>query len=1108
MFRAIPLNGRGTLTSFWGLFWILVCLHQLYFGWFMVRSSFVPYVMDGNETFSVWWHAHNLYTFSFWKSFGLTDESYGLTEASHPFFHTHQGNMPRLFGFLIYALGARTVEAQVLVTTLIIGNLTLFFCYASIAKITRPAIGFIFCLFLFSDYLLYAQWHVVTYRVWYGFLFFGTLFAISSASVENRIWPYLLLGVLFFLLFYFELVFAGYVSIVAGFLGLWLHWGRPKRIAKLYSVQLAGIVAGVGLLFVQLVLALGFDVVKADFLTTFLARNAAAVSGATVDSIGAFFRDHNIVFWMNFRDGASLRTIFAFLRSIGTAVFQIWTPVFYLLVAIPFVGVVVSLFEPRLKRDRPALLNSLTCGMFPPNGVFSFRHIMLFLGCPRGMLLYTGPCTLASVCLVCLELFRPGQLFGLATAAPVSAARWIFLALLIVSSFGLFVAHMLERNEFKSDGRLALNLLFALTVVGTAFVIFEISLSNIMAQILSSASFIGFAPPFTVISLVLSLAGLAISYFVVPSLLPVVRGVVVCTLIAAVIATGPELFDQNYSDIWLPLFEDWKVRAVVRAAALVSVGASIAIALFGARRSFGLTWKVDIGRALGLFYVGLVSYSMIYVASPGYVLSGYTERLAPFAIFFLIGIPTIAVCATAAAGHRFYVTFWGSKSPTLHFVGGVIIPTSLVFAIATVCVLWTRVQVYYAKQLPPNYTTFARSLALPPFKGAFFAVSNYAAVVAYFTRAPAYIDTQVASTAVDPLDGNSRLTDPTYYWFADWKSNSDYGNPRYYACMKMPNFDSVLALRDPMRFGHRFNFCDSEPIAKDQSLFNDHVVASDAVPTKFWSVVSLGARRPKITSLAESVDARDGRWMITPRLSIQTGQDHPVTSYQYELLTEPGATTCRIEEASLKTDVTSNDGDDLKLPLDFRGAFRIRARVRSDAGSSEWRSGGIWTIHPDPAQPAGRHARCPVVVADMLFGLGGPQIKDKGWSSPEAWGTWTVAPFANLLPIPIPESVANSDLLVEADAQGFIAKPGQSQRIALRANGVVVDNWVFTEAAPQHPVMARIPNAIFKGQSSLKLSFDISNPASPLSVGLSTDSRDLGMGVIRLKITESGAPLK
>src|ERR1700738_4498079 len=245
---------RRNFDGFWLPFIVLLALHQAYYGTLLIGSNFVPYVMDGNETFSVWWHAHNLYTFSFWKSFGLTDESYGVTEASHPFFHTHQGNMPRLFGFLIYALGARTVEAQVLVTTLIIGNLTLFFCYASIAKVTRPSIAFMFCLFLFSDYLLYAQWHVVTYRVWYGFLFFGTAFAISSATSKNKVWPYALLGVLFFLLFYFELVFAGYVSIAAGLCALWLHWGSPKRIATLYTVQLIGGGAGLTLLFSQLAL--------------------------------------------------------------------------------------------------------------------------------------------------------------------------------------------------------------------------------------------------------------------------------------------------------------------------------------------------------------------------------------------------------------------------------------------------------------------------------------------------------------------------------------------------------------------------------------------------------------------------------------------------------------------------------------------------------------------------------------------------------------------------------------------------------------------------------------------------------------------------------------
>src|SRR5258708_10080468 len=244
MFRAMSTIGRGSLTSFWTLFWVLVCLHQLYYGWFLVRSSFVPYVMDGNETFSVWWHAYNLYTFSFWKSFGLTDEAFSYNAAANPFFHNHQGNMPRLFGFLIYALGARTVEAQVLVTTLIIGNLTLFFCYATIAKLTRPVIAFVFCLFLFSDYLLFAQWHVVTYRIWYGFLFFGTLFAISNAGSENRVCPYALLTGLFFLVVYFELVFALYVSITCGIFALLQYRLNPRKITLIYDVHiLVGITA-------------------------------------------------------------------------------------------------------------------------------------------------------------------------------------------------------------------------------------------------------------------------------------------------------------------------------------------------------------------------------------------------------------------------------------------------------------------------------------------------------------------------------------------------------------------------------------------------------------------------------------------------------------------------------------------------------------------------------------------------------------------------------------------------------------------------------------------------------------------------------------------------
>jgi hypothetical protein len=1098
MFRAIPLNDRGTLTSFWGLFWILVCLHQLYFGWFMVRSSFVPYVMDGNETFSVWWHAHNLYTFSFWKSFGLTDESYGVTEASHPFFHTHQGNMPRLFGFLIYALGARTVEAQVLVTTLIIGNLTLFFCYASIAKVTRPAIALIFCLFLFSDYLLYAQWHVVTYRVWYGFLFFGTLFAISSASAENRIWPYLLLGVLFFLLFYFELVFAGYVSIVAGFLGLWLHWGKPKRIAKLYSIQVMGLVTGVGLLFVQLVLALGFDVVKADFSTTFLARNAA-VSGDATSSVGAFFRDHNIVFWMNFRDGSLLRAISAFLRSIGTAVFQIWTPAFYVLVAAPFVGVMASFFERG--PNWPGFKYSAAPARAPTDNLAASGNLGRPIFGPLGILVqYAGVAAIsAGVCLVVLEMLKSGLLFGIPVTSPVSYPRWILVAAMNTSLVALFAGYFFGPSAVRVPTPPTSIFFLLLTVVCTALVIFEVPLPSLIGRMTVRPDL---TMTLGLIAMSLSGAVLAVGYFVIPSLLPVLRGTIACVLISFIVAKSPLLFDQNYSDIWLTLFENSRVRIVVRIAALIAAGTGISVAFFGARRSFGPSWRAAIGRAMALFLVAFAGYAVIYVLSPGYVLSGYAERLAPFAIFFLIFIPAIAVCAMAVAGHRCWIWFLRSEGQTGQVAGRVIVPTCLVFAVATICLLWVRVQTYYASILPPNHAAFAKSLSLPPFAGASFAVNNYAAVVAYYTRSWAYIDGTLARPSIDPLGSvDERLTDRTYHWFADWNSNGKYRHPRYYACMKMPTFDSVLALRDPKRFGQRFSFCDSEAAAWANSPFYDRVIASDAAPARFWSVVWLGGVRPEILDISTSVQSRGGEWSVEGKLAVKSSPAYPVTSRTVELLTGSDA-ACDATEAGLKVVQTRTDDAPFRLPLNFVGRFQLRAQVESSANESEFRSGDVWISRPNGTGTGLTLLRCPSVLADGPFPSSGLFNPETGWGGREAWGVWTIGPQASLRSFPVPRTAANSDFFLEAEVRGFVPGPGKKQSVSVLANGIPVANWTFSVADWRRAVTALIPKSVMTGHSSLSISFEVADPVSPASLGLSADSRVLGIGLERLTIRE------
>ncbi|MGM5024434.1 hypothetical protein [Tardiphaga sp. 367_B4_N1_1] len=1091
MLRAFSMRGRDTLSSFWTLFWILVCLHQLYYSWFLIRSSFVPYVMDGNETFSVWWHAHNLYSFSFWKSFGLTDESYGLTEASHPFFHTHQGNMPRLFGFIIYALGARTVESQVLVTTLIVGNLTLYFCYASIAKVSRPVIAFVFCLLLFSDYLLYAQWHVVTYRVWYGFLFFGAWFAIVSASDERGVWPYLLLGLLFFLLFYFELVFAGYVSIISGLLGLWWHWGKPRRIAALYFVQAVGLIAGIGLLFGQLVLAMGLDAVKADFTTTFLARNSAE-NGATAESIGEFFRAHNIVFWMNFRDGSVLRSMTSFVRSMGIAVFQIWTPAFFVLVCAPFIGVIISFLE---KRPIHAVAGVSVPGseqsdrmsrLWNAIGLDPDRHVWLVR--------FAGLATLvAGAGLVLCELLTIGRLFGIAPIVSHHGLRLLMVTAVVAPMLVMFVGYR-YRPTVRVVGQASLFALLAAMVVVLGAVIFEVPIARWLTHLMTSRSVVPVA--------MVALIGMAVGfgYLLPPSLLPVVRGTMASVLIAFLIARSYRMFNENYSEIWLTVYQSAEMRVLIRCATLMMAAAGIAFAVMGARQSFGGAWKTFIGRALTLFALSFAGYVTIYILSPGYVFSGYVERLAPFAVFFMTFIPAIAICAVAVVGYRGARAFTAVELRWSLTVNRVWVPVCVVFAIATTALLWIKVQVYYAKLLPSNYLTFARTLTQIPFKGASFAVNNYAAVVAYYTRNWAYIDAMQKPSIASTGDAEQRLTDRSYHWLADWSSNSDYRYPQYYACMKMQSFDTALALRDPSRSAGRSLFCDSETEKWRESPFNDKVVAADATPARYWSIVELGKSRPRIEGIETQVQLRDDGWLIQGLPIVRNRLEAPVTSRTFELLVGAQA-SCGAAAPEMKVVQTSNGDVPFKLPSGFHGSVRVQARVESSDGVSDPKSGNVWVSH---ANATGTPAltRCPNVLASGPFTDSNLSSIAAGWGGREAWGVWTVGRRATLPPLPLSGEAGGADFVLEAVVRSFLPGAGKEQSVRVLANGEPIANWAFSAADSPRVVTARIPRSVLAGHSSLRLSFEIASPTSPASLGVSADNRALGIGLEQLTIKE------
>ncbi|GEO42982.1 hypothetical protein SAE02_71300 [Skermanella aerolata] len=246
-----------------------------------------------------------------------------------------------MFGVLIYALGARSPESQVFWTTLVIGTTTVWFAYAYFAKIVNPLFAFIFCTLLCTDYLLFAQWHVVTYRVWYGFLVFGIFLCLHEAEGPRAMFARVGLAVMFWLLFYFELVFAGFISIAAGIYTLSLY---RQQLATAVRIGVLTAIAGVSallVLFVQLTLVFGLDVVLQDFYITFVARNVG-MSDEGKKSIIDFFARNNIAFWQNFMDAGIYRDWGYLIKSLTQINVQAYTPILFMVLFIWFAGWAVA----------------------------------------------------------------------------------------------------------------------------------------------------------------------------------------------------------------------------------------------------------------------------------------------------------------------------------------------------------------------------------------------------------------------------------------------------------------------------------------------------------------------------------------------------------------------------------------------------------------------------------------------------------------------------------------------------------------------------------------------------------------------------------------------
>lgn len=299
------------------LAWLFVlAVYLVLFGSLLVWTRGYPYVLDNNESYSSWWHARSLYENGVSQTKGLTDEVFSTQASASPYIHSHQGNFPRLFTFVLYATGFRSIESQIWITTFTVGLAGLWFAFCFLSRVGNPLFATLTCLVMMTDYLFFAQWQVSLYNIWHSFFFFSSLCCVQALATTQNRGRWVVVALLnFAALFYWEYVFTAFVTVLCGLYAVVLYRRRIRHVLLVWGVIAAGAALAAGVLLAQLTAYMGWSNVMEDVRLTLTARNAAA-DPVLLERVTSFYRGRNIIFWHNFFDAAPLRTFAAGWSSV------------------------------------------------------------------------------------------------------------------------------------------------------------------------------------------------------------------------------------------------------------------------------------------------------------------------------------------------------------------------------------------------------------------------------------------------------------------------------------------------------------------------------------------------------------------------------------------------------------------------------------------------------------------------------------------------------------------------------------------------------------------------------------------------------------------------
>jgi hypothetical protein len=135
---------------------------------------------------------------------------------------------------------------------------------------------------------------------------------------------------------------------------------------------------------------------------------------------------------------------------------------------------------------------------------------------------------------------------------------------------------------------------------------------------------------------------------------------------------------------------------------------------------------------------------------------------------------------------------------------------------------------------------------------------------------------------------------------------------------------------------------------------------------------------------------------------------------------------------------------------------------------------------------------------DLRFDEGVNFVTNENWSDPESWGRWTTARRATLsLKLNEPHNLAFYSVV-----RGLVWSGASRQSIWIEVNGCRIGTVEvqLNDPLPYHVISGIVPTSCLHPDGQLVIAINTDHVWAPSDIGLNSDKRQLGVGVISIRI--------